>query len=582
MLDIDPRHGGLASLEALKKRRPLPRGPQVLTGGGGQHLYFAHPGGSVANSSGRLGDGLDVRGDGGYVVAPPSLHMTGNSYKWLRPLNGALPNAGDLFTAEGPSGSSAVVDDVIPQGTRRTSMLRVAGALKRRGLSGDEILPTLAQLNRRCRPPLDEAELRTIAYPSTIAADPASSTPFVPGRLAATPITEIQMRSIEWLERPLWQRSAFQLLAGAKGAGKGTYLAGFAARISRDANVLFVSSEDSTEIDLKPRLVAAGADIGRCFVIQQHVQLPEDVTDLRLLAESLGGVGLLVIDPVANHIGDSNSNSEAEVRHAIAPLNPLANDLDSLVIGVRHPGKDNTRGALASILGSTAWTATPRSAVMIVPDDEDPQLRHIQVVAGNRSLNGSRAAVPHRGRRRSRTHRADHARRRPRCLHEERRRPPRRHDEQPLEDAERHRVDPRHPRGRRFAGVRHPRREGRTRDGHQREDRQEHTLEAERQGTDQEPARQGRHRRHRPLGRPPNTGAQIMRDLAGTPHPYTLCNGIWTIQAVPSRDLDSPHPDVRSTGSGSGCGCSHGSLGRDGDGPTASSLLACPTTTRRR
>lgn len=211
-----------------------------------------------------------------------------------------------------------------------------------------------------------------------------------PRILSATPLADVEMRSIEWLERPLWQRSAFQLLAGPKGAGKGTYLAGLAARISAAANVLFVSTEDSTEIDLKPRLVAAGAVIERCYVVQEHVRLPEDVEQLRALATGLDGrVGLLVIDPVANHIGLRNSNSDAEVRDAIAPLNRLADELGCLLIGVRHPGKDRSRGAVASILGSTAWVDTPRSVVMIATDDEDPLVRHIQVVAGNRSLNGS-------------------------------------------------------------------------------------------------------------------------------------------------------------------------------------------------
>jgi putative DNA primase/helicase len=211
--------------------------------------------------------------------------------------------------------------------------------------------------------------------------------------LEVTPLAQIQMRSIKWLERPLWQGSAFQLLAGAKGAGKGTYLARLAARISNaGGNVLFVSSEDSVEIDLKPRFVAAGADIARCGVIEAHVELPDHVGDLHRLATGMGGVDLLVIDPVANHIGPRDTNNDAQVRDAIAPLNSLADALECLLIGVRHPGKDRTRGAVASILGSTAWVDTPRAVVMIAVDDEDSQLRHIQVVAGNRSLNGSAQA----------------------------------------------------------------------------------------------------------------------------------------------------------------------------------------------
>jgi hypothetical protein len=99
-----------------------------------------------------------------------------------------------------------------------------------------------------------------------------------------------------------------------------------------------------------------------------------------------------VIDPVANHIGDRSTNQDTEVRDAISPLNQLADELGCLLIGVRHPGKDRSRGAVASILGSTAWVDVPRAVVMIAADDEDESLRHIQVVAGNRSLNGSAQA----------------------------------------------------------------------------------------------------------------------------------------------------------------------------------------------
>jgi len=211
-------------------------------------------------------------------------------------------------------------------------------------------------------------------------------TPVIERVLQARPLASVAMRSIEWLEKPLWQRSAFQLFAGPKGAGKGTYLAGLAARVSNTGkNVLFVSTEDSAEIDLKPRLVAAGADIDRCFDIPLHVQLPDDIYALQKLALEIGDVGLFVIDPVANHIGDRNSNGDSEVRDAIAPLNWLANELGCLLIGVRHPGKDRSRGALASILGSTAWVDTPRAVVMVAVDDEDADVRVLQVVAGNRA-----------------------------------------------------------------------------------------------------------------------------------------------------------------------------------------------------
>jgi hypothetical protein len=67
----------------IANHAPLERGPVVRTGAGGWHLLFGHPEEPVRNSAGtRLGAGIDVRGDGGYVIAPPSRHASGNVYRW--------------------------------------------------------------------------------------------------------------------------------------------------------------------------------------------------------------------------------------------------------------------------------------------------------------------------------------------------------------------------------------------------------------------------------------------------------------------------------------------------------------------
>jgi hypothetical protein len=95
VLDVDPAHGGLDSLERLQRRYgSLPETLRVETGTRGAHLYFEHPGVDVRNDAGRrLGPGLDIRGDGGYIVAPPSLHAVGRRYHWVNASEGpvALP-----------------------------------------------------------------------------------------------------------------------------------------------------------------------------------------------------------------------------------------------------------------------------------------------------------------------------------------------------------------------------------------------------------------------------------------------------------------------------------------------------------
>lgn len=95
VVDVDPDHGGLASLrELIKDNAPLPPTMTVATGSGGLHFYFQHPGDEIHNSAGtRLGPGLDVRGDGGYVIAPPSAHISGKPYAWINDITlEAVPN----------------------------------------------------------------------------------------------------------------------------------------------------------------------------------------------------------------------------------------------------------------------------------------------------------------------------------------------------------------------------------------------------------------------------------------------------------------------------------------------------------
>jgi hypothetical protein len=92
VLDVDAGKGtdSVALLEL--SRGQSPKTARAATGGGGMHLYFRYPSSEelmsaglyaqqVRNSQGLLGDGLDVRGEGGYVVAPPS--STKQAYRWI-------------------------------------------------------------------------------------------------------------------------------------------------------------------------------------------------------------------------------------------------------------------------------------------------------------------------------------------------------------------------------------------------------------------------------------------------------------------------------------------------------------------
>ena len=80
---MDGETGADTLRELEQQHGPLPATVECLTGGGGRHLYFKHPGCAIRNSAGKLGSHLDIRGDGGYVIVPPSRHESGQSYEWV-------------------------------------------------------------------------------------------------------------------------------------------------------------------------------------------------------------------------------------------------------------------------------------------------------------------------------------------------------------------------------------------------------------------------------------------------------------------------------------------------------------------
>jgi hypothetical protein len=211
-----------------------------------------------------------------------------------------------------------------------------------------------------------------------------------PRALALTPLAAIEMKPVLFIDKPFWQANAFHILCGRKGVGKGTMIADLAARTSRGElgpkrNVIWVASEDSTAIDIKPRFVAAGGDERHIFVPEEWIQLPDHVDALSETIKQMRDVGLVIIDPLGNHIAGRDTSNDGQIRDAIARLNHLADEHETLVLGVRHvTEKEATNGAISAIMGSSAWVHLPRVVIIIARDDTDPTVSHMQVVMGNR------------------------------------------------------------------------------------------------------------------------------------------------------------------------------------------------------
>jgi putative DNA primase/helicase len=169
VLDVDAKSDGRESLEQLQNEHGhLPKTVTVKTGGGGRHFYFPHPGGKIRPSAGKLGRGLDIRGDGAYVVAPPSAHKSGQAYEWKRDPDSTklaqLPKWLLMLISDEqrpkPEQSSAAA---IIEGRRNETLTSLAGTMQRRGFSTDAILQALLVENEeRCQLPLPVEEVEQI------------------------------------------------------------------------------------------------------------------------------------------------------------------------------------------------------------------------------------------------------------------------------------------------------------------------------------------------------------------------------------------------------------------------------------
>jgi Bifunctional DNA primase/polymerase, N-terminal/AAA domain/Primase C terminal 1 (PriCT-1) len=167
VLDAD----GMEGLQSLKALNTPATTWLARTGRpeGGWHQFFQHPGAEISvRSCARFQPGLDVRGDGGYIVLPPSKHASGQPYRWLTapdemdlaPLPHRLAN---LLAGTSSNGHTRPNDSRILEGQRNEHLFRLGRALHAAGKSRAAISAALhAENATRCAPPLAETEVRDI------------------------------------------------------------------------------------------------------------------------------------------------------------------------------------------------------------------------------------------------------------------------------------------------------------------------------------------------------------------------------------------------------------------------------------
>ncbi len=389
VIDIDPRSGG--SLDALNAVVELPPTAILRTGGGGLHLYFSYdPALTIRNSASRLAPGIDIRGENGYVVAPPSIHASGNRYRWdkrggytpapdallhllmekTHPVTKETPQSTSLPSRETPQSSIFVTE-----GKRNATLVSLAGSLRNQGANEEALLIVLRAMNKGCcQPPLSDEEVRQICKSAS------NWTPQANGRVATSDamiVKNVASLMAEELAEPPWAVSGLlpegvSLLAGKPKMGKSWLALSLAISIAqgqpalgalptKQGAVLYLGLEDN-EQRIRSRMIQMLQGTppppntlfwaGGCAPLTMG-----GLADLDAWITSAEQPRLIVIDTLARvRVQNGAGSVYADDYAAIVPLKQLAEQHHLSILLIHHLRKNGASDPMDEISGSTGLT----------------------------------------------------------------------------------------------------------------------------------------------------------------------------------------------------------------------------------
>lgn len=444
----------------------------VETPSTGLHFYWRAEA-RYGNSRGSLPAGIDVRGIGGYVIAPGATLPDGRSYRIIAGTWDAIPalpdalaaflrpkvDAGITQTARAPQSpterecayaAQALKDEVsklvamragdgrnaalnssahslgtmagagwIDHAAITQALLEAASANGHAAKHGKQqtiktIQSGLDAGMRKPREPLANETIPQIDVTAMIDAykgkHPEVSKSSGPDQSSKRSVTLVQCSTIEakpitWLWNGFIPQGKLTLLAGAGGTGKSTLVFSFAGTVSNGGtwpdgsrcavprNVLIWSSEDDASDTIVPRLMAVGANLQRCGIISGAIDenglrspfdAAKDMERLREAINQIGGVSLLVIDPIVTAVtGDMHKAND--VRRSLQAIVDFAAEMNCAVLGITHFAKGTAgKNSAERVIGSQAFAALARM-VLVAAKEEDSQNRVFTRAKSNNS-----------------------------------------------------------------------------------------------------------------------------------------------------------------------------------------------------
>lgn len=429
VIDIDRKNekdGLLEFQEWESVNGKLPATAIAKTPNNGFHIYF-YVDRPYKNSVSTVAEGIDIKTNGGYVVAPPSI-VDGKPYEWANNNDIGLANEnvyGFLnrskeSTLEQLENSEALhLNQVISEGTRNEAMFRLASYLQTKGIDPENILKLVwAENNKKCNPPLSDSEIKTLVksamkytngdnsyVDSTVTNSNVSKINEV-NMIQTGLITfgEIKEEEIDWLIPGWIARGQITNIGGDGGSGKTTCICNVVAAVSSGrmcffedestyaprppGKVLFFSAEDDVSKTLARRLRKNGATMKNVLTMRMSDERREYLELGSPYMESLIAEHrpvLVVLDPLQSYVpAKIDMAKRNHMRKVLTPLFGWGEKYGTSFLIVMHTNKKqgvSGRGKLAD--SSDMWDIA--RGVIMVGSTKEEDIRYFSQEKNNYS-----------------------------------------------------------------------------------------------------------------------------------------------------------------------------------------------------
>jgi len=380
------------SIEAAASLKPilgdLSRVPIVATGKG-FHLYYKHSGGMLSNRAGVIAR-VDFRGDGGYVVAPPSIHTSGKRYEWKKPLAENIPVLPESFIKLFTNRLSTFHErfdtagalNGVPEGQRDQEIFKLAAKLRGADVPYEIAVELCEKAAANCSPPFLDASTKVDhvyrRYESGGSGQKRIQEVFWPEPLSAQDILNLPPDDTRWVwDKCLPMRATSALIAKAY-TGKTTFCCSLALSIARGipflgrqtqrGNVLYVYLDGPLD-EIRENFIKIGM-IESDLIFIYSGRRPDKVIEWITEQCDKRSIKFLVIDTAQKFFGFKEDRYEEKI-NKMQPVLNLVDEKNFHALFTYHAAKNS--GETVSALGSVAAEANARVSLYLrkLPDSEE-------------------------------------------------------------------------------------------------------------------------------------------------------------------------------------------------------------------